>query len=72
MKDTEIFELLKETTGITEDKVIDYRPCRNFYNVLGIPNIPDALMVTVNNGIMLYIPSRDKDGSPVLRKSHDL
>ena len=39
MKDSEIYELFKQATGILDSVVSDYRPCNKFYaDKLGIPD----------------------------------
>lgn len=69
MKDREIFDLMKEHTGINPEKVLDYRPCSSsLYNGVMIPKISDAITMQLKTGgTLIYIPERDKDGNMIRR-----
>lgn len=70
MKDREIFELFEQNTGISRDKISDYRPCSSIYNKdTGIPFIKNAITMELTDGsTIIYIPKKDKDGN-VIRRS---
>lgn len=69
MKDLEIFNLLQQATGISNDAVIDFRPCSGFYGKYGIPFVSDAITVQLKgNGSLIYIPDNDMEGNQVKRE----
>lgn len=50
----DIFEMFEASTGITEEMVIDYRPCTKFYCGVDIPN---AIVVELRDkSQLIYIP----------------
>lgn len=65
MKDSEIYELFKQATGILDSVVSDYRPCNKFYaDKLGIPTVKDTIIVRLKeNGTLVYIPDKDNKGA---------
>lgn len=72
MKDTEIFSMLQQETGLSNDAVVDYRPCTPFYTGYDIPKIPDAITVKLKgNGTLIYIPKHDVHGKPVHRNQEE-
>lgn len=69
MKDIEIFRLLTESTGLSDDDVMDYRPCRYPHRPEGIPTIDDAIVMQLKgNGTLVYIPHHDREGNKIRRK----
>lgn len=68
MKDTEIFRLLEQSTGLSADDVADYRPCTEFYDRHGVLKTSDAITIQLKgNGTLIYIPDRDTDGHIIVR-----
>lgn len=72
MKDREIFELFEQSTGISKDKISDYRPCSSIYNeTIGIPFVKNAITVELikDGGTIIYIPKKDAGGNGVSHTS---
>lgn len=60
MKDTTIFQEFLQKTEISEEQIVDYRPCIEFY---GVPKIPNAIVMQLKNkGKLIYI-SEEKEGA---------
>ena len=69
MKDKEIYGLFKQSTGISDDVVSDYRPCNRFYaDKLRIPFVKDAIIIVLKgNGTIVYAPECDANGERIDR-----
>lgn len=74
MKDTEIFNMLEQSTGLSKDDVVDYRPCNKLYTeCTDIPNIEDAIAIKLKeNGTLIYIPDKDMNGNQIQRETQDM
>lgn len=69
MKDSKIFEMLKQATSISDNDVIDFRPCFGLYKDYNIPDMPDAIVIQLKgNGSLIYIPDKDTEGDLIKRK----